>query len=89
VTVPAGTFQAFTIEDTWEYPEGLPIGKVHSILRAVTELGDTAQQAFRRTYADGIGMILWVYGSRTDRLVSFRTVAVEPSTWSRIRMLYR
>ena len=89
VMVPAGTFEAFTIRQTVEYPEGGGVDKVRRLIHAIWASSATAQQVSDRIYAEGIGQIVWVYGSRTDRLLSRRTVAVEPSTWSRIRMLYR
>lgn len=88
VTVPAGTFQAFTIAETVEYPEGWGADNVCR-LRAIRRSTDTIQQVAEESYADGIGRILITFGSRTDRLLSLRTVAVEPSTWTRIRLLYR
>jgi hypothetical protein len=89
VTVPAGTFQAFTIRETVEYPEGGGADKVRRLVRAIRRSTDTTQQVTEESYADGIGHILITFGSRTDRLFSLRTVAVQPSTWTRIRMLYR
>jgi hypothetical protein len=89
VTVPAGTFQAFTIRQTVEYPEGEEADKICRLIRGVQGLTDATQQVSERSYADGIGEILIVFGSRTDRLLSFRTVGVEARTWTRVRMLYR
>jgi len=89
VTVPAGTFQAFTIRETVEFPEGGRVDKVRRLAQEIWGSSNTTQQVSERSYADGIGPILIVFGSRSDRLLSFRTVAVQASTWSRIRMLYR
>lgn len=83
VTVPAGTFQTFTVEDTWEFPEGTPAEKILACIRMELGVSGTVQ------YADGVGQVQEVYGSRTERLLSLRTVGVEPATWTRIRMLYR
>jgi len=89
VTVPAGAFQAFTVEDTWEFPEQVQGNKNYPTLWGIPGLAGTARQVSRSTYADGIGLIQQVFGGRTDRLISRRTVGVESVTWTRIRMLYR
>ncbi len=89
VTVPAGTFEAFTIRETVEYPEGGGVDKIRRLVAAIWGSSEIMQQVSDRSYADGIGKILDVFGSRTDRLRSLRTVAIQPATWTRIRMLYR
>lgn len=89
VAVPAGTYQAFTIRETVEWPEGGGRGLVHSHLRGTSGLTDITQQVTHHSYADGIGLILSQFGSRIDRLFSRRTVAVQPTTWTGIRLLYR
>ena len=89
VTVPAGTFQAFTIRETVEFPEGAEADKARRLLAAIRGSSEITQQVSNRSYADGIGKILAVFGSRTDRLLSLRTVAAEPTTWTQIRTLYR
>jgi hypothetical protein len=87
VTVPAGTFQAFTVEDTWEFPENPPAEIAQACIR--TTRGAAGTNTGRVSYADGVGEVQEVFGSRTERLLSFSTVAVQASTWSGIRMLYR
>ena len=89
VTVPAGTFQAFTIRSTLEFPEGNDASKFLARIRGVPSFAGTAQQGFRISYADGIGQVLEVFGSSIERLLSIRTIAIESVTWTRIRMLYR
>jgi len=89
VTVPAGTFPAFTIRETVEFPEGGQADKFRRLIRGIRGPIQTTQQVADDTYANGIGKVLIVFGSRTDRLYSRRTVAVQPSTWTSIRMLYR
>lgn len=89
VVVPAGTFQAFTIRQSVEYPEGGGAEKVRRPLPGILGSTEITQQVLDQSYVDGIGLIQIVLGPRTDGLISRRTVSVEPSTWSRIRMLYR
>jgi len=87
VTVPAGAFQAFTVEDTWEFPENPSAEKAQACMRMMW--GAAGTYTYRRSYADGVGEVQEAFGARTERLLSFRTVAVHASTWSGIRMLYR
>jgi hypothetical protein len=90
VVVPAGTFEAFTIREALDYPEGGGAQKAQPLLREWRDgPNDTKTQVAYDTYADGIGLIQSSFGSRTDSLLSRRTVAVEATTWTRIRTLYR
>ncbi len=73
--------------DTVEFPEGGEANKIRRHIRGTQGLTDTTQQVTDWSYASGIGQILIVIGSRTDPLLSLRTVAVQPATWTRIRML--
>lgn len=90
VTVPAGTFQVFTVQDTWEFPEGTRAGNLFaSVHMELGLLGASQQTVGKSYYADGVGQVQEVFGSRTERLRAIRTVEVEQTTWSRIRLLYR
>lgn len=89
VTVPAGTFQAFTIEDTWEFPEGMRGRKVYTRFWGDQDVAAAVPYMSRRTYADGVGQLFEVFGGRTERLLAVRTIGVQPTTWTGIRLLYR
>lgn len=89
VTVPAGTFQAFTIEDTWEFPEGMRGRKVYTRFWGDQDVAAAVPYMSRRIYADGVGQLFEVFGGRTERLLAVRTIGVQPTTWTGIRLLYR
>lgn len=89
VAVPAGTFEAFTIRETVEWPEGGRTGRLYSRFRWTSDQSDIAKQVAHYSYADGIGLILYRFGGRIDRLLSLRTISVQPATWTGIRLLYR
>jgi hypothetical protein len=87
MTVPAGTFDSFTIE--W-YTDEPPPGKIAGLdftgkrsphLAATTPTSES--------YADAAGMIRYARGSTIDTLQRFEVVAVEPKTWTGIRELFR
>jgi len=88
VTVPAGTFQAFTIEIQLEWPAALKaLGvSVFGTRRAASD----AEVDERRMYADGAGLIGWSVGWRVDELLGIDApVGVEQVTWTAVRQLYR
>lgn len=88
VTVPAGTFHAFTLRRALSFPELKPDQDIRRLVMAIGGTIEGSQQVSHRSYVNGLGQILWTLGSRTDQLLSIRTVGVESTTWTRIRMLF-
>lgn len=88
VTVPAGTFEALTIEIQLEWPTAMKALGVSAF--GTRRPASDAEVYERRMYADGAGLIGWSIGGRVDELLSIDAlVGVEPLTWTAVRQFYR
>jgi hypothetical protein len=87
VTVPAGTFDGYTID--W-YSEEPPVWKSVGLQSDGRRApGGVAGPVSSETYADAAGLVRYVRGTTQDTLQRFETVGVEAATWTGIRQLYR
>jgi hypothetical protein len=87
MTVPAGTFDSFTIE--W-YSDEAPPGKIAGLDftgKRSPHVASTTPTS--ESYTGTAGMIRSARGSTIDTLQRVEVVAVEPRTWTGVRELYR